>query len=64
MPPTGGPDAVELLLCGHHYRVSAQALLGNGAAAYDLDGMPFWTPGATDPGLPGRSSEAGRPVAR
>jgi hypothetical protein len=34
-------DPVELLLCGHHYRVSRDALRSSAAAVYDLDGMPL-----------------------
>ncbi len=30
----------ELLLCGHHYRVSRQALAAAGATVLDLDGLP------------------------
>jgi hypothetical protein len=29
---------VDLLLCGHHYRVSRQALIGAGASIYDMPG--------------------------
>ena len=37
MPPIPGrPHAVDLLLCGHHYRISRQVLAGAGAAVYDL----------------------------
>ena len=36
--PGGGPP-VDLLLCGHHYRVSQAALLAVGAAVYDADGV-------------------------
>jgi hypothetical protein len=39
MPPT--PQRaypVDLLLCGHHYRVSRQALIGAGASIYDMPG--------------------------
>lgn len=38
--PDGRPP-VELLLCGHHYRISADALTTGGATAYDVDGMPL-----------------------
>src|SRR6188472_1863541 len=53
MAPTSGRGSVELLLCGHHYRVSSQALLTSGAAAYDLDGMPLLDPRANHLGLSG-----------
>jgi hypothetical protein len=33
--PTRGHET-ELLLCGHHYRASAEALSAAGAAVYDL----------------------------
>jgi len=29
---------VDLLLCGHHYRVSRQALIAAGASIYDMPG--------------------------
>jgi hypothetical protein len=39
MPPAGGrPYPVDLLLCAHHYRASAGALLAAGAAVYDGPG--------------------------
>ena len=39
MPPLAGRDPVALLLCGHHYHVSAQALRTAGAAVYNAAGM-------------------------
>jgi len=37
MPPTAGrPHSVDLLLCGHHYRVSSQALVAAGATVSEL----------------------------
>jgi hypothetical protein len=37
MPPAAGrPHGVDLLLCGHHYRVSSQALAAAGAAISEL----------------------------
>ena len=39
MPPTAErPHSVELLLCGHHYRVSRQALAAAGARIENLPG--------------------------
>ena len=39
MPPTPQrPYPVDLLLCGHHYRVCRQALTASGAAIYDMPG--------------------------
>jgi hypothetical protein len=39
MPPTPQrPYPVDLLLCGHHYRVSRHALIGAGASIYDMPG--------------------------
>jgi hypothetical protein len=39
MPPAGGrPHPVDLLLCGHHFRVSRAALEAAGAAVYDGTG--------------------------
>ncbi len=41
MPPClGRPHPTDLLLCGHHYRVSRQALEAAGALVLDLDGLP------------------------
>ena len=40
MPPTGRRlESVDLLLCGHHYRVGRAALLAAGAAVYDDRGV-------------------------
>jgi hypothetical protein len=39
MPPAPGrPHSVDLLLCGHHYRVSRQALAAAGARVENLPG--------------------------
>ena len=39
MPPAPGrPNPVDLLLCGHHFRVSQAALTAAGAAVYDDTG--------------------------
>ena len=39
MPPTAGrPHPVDLLLCGHHYRVSRPALTAAGASMFTLSG--------------------------
>lgn len=44
----GRPHQTDLLLCGHHYRASRQALAAAGATVVDLDGMPVtgshWLP--------------------
>lgn len=41
MPPTAArPHRTELLLCGHHYRVSRQALAAAGATVRELPWMP------------------------
>lgn len=41
MPPTASrPLPTDLLLCGHHYRVSRQALDRAGARVVDLAGSP------------------------
>ena len=37
-PAPGRPHAVDLLLCGHHFRVSQAALTAAGAAVYDDTG--------------------------
>ena len=40
MPPTASrPHPVDLLLCGHHFRVSHAALQAAGAAVYDDTGL-------------------------
>jgi len=39
MPPAPGrPHPVDLLLCGHHFRVSRAALIAAGATVYDDTG--------------------------
>ena len=41
MPPTPArPHRTELLLCGHHYRVSRQALAAAGATVRELPWIP------------------------
>jgi hypothetical protein len=37
-PPAGRPDETELLLCGHHYRVSRAALAAAHATVSELPG--------------------------
>ncbi len=37
-PAPGRPNETELLLCGHHYRVSRQALAAAGAQVEELPG--------------------------
>ena len=55
MPPAPHrPHPVDLLLCGHHYRVSQAALR---AAVYDQAGMLI-TAGATRPQPAGREPAA------
>ena len=44
MPPTANrPHRTELLLCGHHYRVSRQALAAAGATVRELPWIPVGT---------------------
>ena len=43
MPATATRPAVDLWLCGHHWRASRAALAGTGAVAFDL------TPAETEP---------------
>jgi hypothetical protein len=39
IPPTPGrPHSADLLLCGHHYRLSRAALAAAGAVALDQSG--------------------------
>jgi len=41
MPPAPArPHRTELLLCGHHYRVSRQALVAAGATVHELPWIP------------------------
>jgi len=41
MPPTADRShRVELLLCGHHFRVSQWTLASSGAAAHAIPGQP------------------------
>ena len=41
MPPgLSRPHSTDLLLCGHHYRVSRQALAAAGAVVRELPGTP------------------------
>lgn len=57
MPPTPQrPHRTDLLLCGHHYRVSRKALAAAGAAVYKLPGTAW----DLEAGLP-RAAESGRP---
>lgn len=45
MPPSAGrPNQTDLLLCGHHYRVSRQALRRAGAFVLDVNGVPLGPP--------------------
>ncbi len=37
-PASGRPHPVDLLLCGHHYRVSRRALAAAGALVVDMQG--------------------------
>jgi hypothetical protein len=40
MPPTASrPHPVDLLLCGHHFRVSQASLRAAGADVYDKTGL-------------------------
>jgi len=48
MPPIPGrPYPIDLLLCGHHYRVSQAALRAAGVTVYDQAGAPI-TGGVSD----------------
>src|SRR6516164_10857185 len=45
MPPAPGRDhPTDLLLCGHHYRASRQALATAGAVVYDATGRAVIPP--------------------
>lgn len=53
MPATAArPHPTELLLCGHHCRVSRQALAAVGATVTELRRPAGSPPGALLPGLP------------
>ena len=55
MPPTAGrPHPVDLLLCGHHFRVSQASLQAAGADVYDKTGLLIMA----------RTSTAGTPYPR
>jgi hypothetical protein len=42
IPPTADrPHQTDLLLCGHHYRTSKQALAAANATVLDLNGVPL-----------------------
>jgi hypothetical protein len=57
------PHPADLLLCGHHYRVSRQALIAAGARIFNLPGRADAAAAALLD--PARSPEdAGRPDAR
>jgi hypothetical protein len=52
MPPTARrPYPVDLLLCGHHFRVSRPALQAAGATVYDETGLLIMA-GTWDAGVP------------
>lgn len=42
-PAENRPHPTDLLLCGHHYRASADALAAAGAIVYDENGAPTAT---------------------
>jgi hypothetical protein len=45
VPLSGGRTAAEvILLCGHHYVISEQALISVEAAVYDASGWPVSLP--------------------
>jgi hypothetical protein len=53
MPATAArPHCTELLLCGHHYRVSRQALAAANATVTELTGPTGSPPDALLPDLP------------
>lgn len=54
MPPTPArPHGVDLLLCGHHYRVSRQALAAANASVTELPGaQPALLPDLPGPRMP------------
>ena len=56
-PAAGRPHPVDLLLCGHHFRVSQSSLQAAGAVVYDKAGLLIMS-GPRPAGAPGR--QAGR----
>ncbi len=57
MPPTASrPHPVDLLLCGHHFRVSQAALRAAGATVYDETGLLIMA-GTTAAGVPGPKAD-------
>jgi hypothetical protein len=45
IPASGArPAPTELLMCGHHYRVSRHALAAHGATLLDIQGYPVSAP--------------------
>ena len=60
MPATQSrPYRVDLLLCGHHFRVNESALRAAGAVAYDATGAPI----SDDPAAgAGQSASPARPA--
>jgi hypothetical protein len=62
LPRPGRNHPTDLLLCGHHYRVSRKGLAAAGATVLDLNGAPVvgdaWPPAAA------RRSAAGSPADR
>jgi hypothetical protein len=51
-PAAGRPHETELLLCGHHYRVSREALAAAGATVTELRLASGSAPVALLPALP------------
>ena len=49
---TTRPHRTELLLCGHHYRASRQALEAANAVIIELPGLADGSPVAQLPGTP------------
>ena len=61
MPPTAGrPHPVDLLLCGHHYRVSQAALGAAGATVYDSTGTLIMRGADREPSAPREPAAAGK----
>ena len=60
MPATAArPHRTELLLCGHHYRVSRQALAAANATVTELRGPEGSPPDALLPDFPGPRVQVG-----
>ncbi|HTU74081.1 MAG TPA: hypothetical protein VMG38_11245 [Trebonia sp.] len=65
MPPSAGrPHVSELLLCGHHFRASQNALRAAGAIVHGEDGQMIMGPGCLGQPVPWTFGAAPVPAGR